>query len=398
MTVGLAVASNAVRAVAVRDGAVKWALQTEVVPGGDLRSAIAELLRSAPLPRWPKPRVVAVIGPSGAQTKRLTGLPPLQDDAALARVVRGSAGRFFLRNGIPITTSGVSPDGDGAWGAAFESPTVEAIEDCCRLRGLRVRFVAPALLALPLATPERSILWTDGDVVTESTYHANGRLASVMRVMGATREDTNPVVVPALAMLGEGAWLFADAFGATQLDDSEPVSWRVGRDQHSEKLLLRGGKIAGVAAVLALIAAILVPSLGDLYTARRVSRELSAISTRASVAIRARGELDHMSRALGDISRFAARRRSPLDLLAALTRALPAEAALASIHVDSVAGTMVIVAPRIAGALAALDSSKAVDKLAIVGPVTKEIANGKEVERASLRFVLKSATAGAGVR
>lgn len=389
MTLGLAVASDAVRAVAVRDGAIRWALQTDRYPNGDLGSAIAELLRAATIPRWPKPRVVAVVGPSGVQTKRLTGLPPMQDGATLASIVRGSSGRFFLRNGIPITTSGLSPDDDGVWGAAFESPIVETLDECCRKRGLQLRFVAPALLALPFATEQRSIFWNDGNVATEAGYLSNGRLCSVKRALSAAREGTNPTVVPALGVLGEGAWLFADAFGATLLKDSEPVSWRRGRERVTGRTLTRAVGVAGVAALVAVIAAILVPSIGDLVAARRANAQLTLMAARAKAAVNARGELDHMSRALGEIATFAERRHSRVFLLAALTRALPAEVALASIHVDTVSGTMVIVAPRIAGALAALDSVHAVDKLAIVGPVTKEIANGKEVERASVRFTTK---------
>ncbi|MEO8879627.1 MAG: hypothetical protein ABI446_04465 [Gemmatimonadaceae bacterium] len=394
MTLGLAVASDAVRAVAMRDGVVKWAAQTMRASDGDLGAALTELLAAAPLPRWPSARVVAVIGPSGAQTKRLTGLPPVRDAAALAGVVRESAGRFFLRNGIPLTTSGLSSGDDGVWGAAFESPIIGAIQESCRARGLRVRCFAPTLVALPLATQEKRLFWRDGEVATESTYRPNGRLSSVRRRSTASGAPIDPPVVPALALLGESAWSFADAFGAAMLSDGELLSWRSGSERTNARLLAPAVKFACLAALIAITAALVVPSIGDAVAAHRAERQLSSLTPRASVAMKARGELDHMTRALAEISLFARRRHSPLLLLAALTRALPAEGALASIHSDSVGGTMVVVAPRMASALAALDSVHAVSKLEIVGPVTKEVANGREMERASVRFRMKTIAVG----
>jgi hypothetical protein len=45
-----------------------------------------------------RPRAVAAIGPSLVQVKKLSGLPLLQDSAALSAVIREGAGRFFLKN------------------------------------------------------------------------------------------------------------------------------------------------------------------------------------------------------------------------------------------------------------------------------------------------------------
>jgi hypothetical protein len=388
VTIGVAVSSDAVRAVAVKDGVVKWALQTERAAGHELGSDIKTLLSRAPLSRWRRPRVVAVVGPSSAQTKLLTGLPQVQDRDALAGIVRESAGRFFLRNGIPLTTSGVRVDGDGAWVAAFERPVIEAIEDACARRKLRLGFVAPTLVVLSLATAQRTIQWRDGDAVLDVLYAADGRLCAVKRGTDTAISASESPAVPALAALGSGAWQFADAYGAAVASSGEPIAWRGWGERGGKGVLSRAGKVAAVAALLAAAAALLVPSIADAISVRRSSVQLATLAARTKRAVVARSELAHMSRALSEITAFASTRHSSVLLLGAVTHALPDAAALASIHTDSTSGTMVIVAPRIAAAMSALDSVRSISALEIVGPVTKEIANGKEVERASVRFRL----------
>jgi len=395
LTIGIAVASDAVRAVAVKDGMVKWALRTERAEGGELAADLEALLRKAPVSRWSRPRVVAVVGPAGAQTKRLTGLPLLQDGSALAEIVRESSGRFFLRNGVPIITSGVRIDDEGAWVAAFERPILEAIEDACAQRKLRLAFVSPTLIVLSLATPQHTIRWRDGEVVAEATYGPDGRLRAVKRAGDGAADAGKISIVPALAALGDDAWQFADAYGAAVAKSGEPIAWRGWSERGGQGILSRAGRVAAVAALFAGVAAAIVPSIGDALSTRRSSTQLAQLAPRSKRAVVARSELALMTRALSEIGTFAAARHSSVLLLGATTRALPDGAALASIHVDSSFGTMVIVAPRIAAAMSALDTVHAMSALEIVGPVTKEITGGREVERASVHFRLTRIPTGA---
>lgn len=395
LTIGIAVASDAVRAVAVKDGIVKWALRTERTEGGELAADLETLLRQAPVSRWSRPRVVAVVGPAGAQTKRLSGLPLLQDGGALAEIVRESSGRFFLRNGVPIITSGVRVDDEGTWVAAFERPIVEAIKDTCARRKLRLSFVAPTLIVLSLATSQHTIRWRDGEVVAEATYGADGRLRAVKRAGDGAANAGDAHIVSALATLGADAWQFADAYGAAVANSGEPIAWRGWSKRGGQGVLSRAGRVAAVSALLAMLAAALAPSIGDAVSARRSSTQLAQLAPRTKRAVAARSELAQMTRALSEISAFAATRHSSVVLLSATTRALPEGAALASIHVDSTFGTMVIVAPRIAAAMSALDTVHAMSALEIVGPVTKEITGGKELERASVHFRLSRIPANA---
>ena len=95
-----------------------------------------------------------------------------------------------------------------------------------------------------------------------------------------------------------------------------------------------------------------------------------------------------MSEALAQVATFDASRRSVTLILAQLERALPENAALVTVRLDTAGGTMVILAPRAAAALAALDSVPAVVAPVIIGPVTKEMAGTRELERATIQFRL----------
>ena len=140
MRIGLGIASDRVRAVGARGGDVLWAIEGGRSADGELAGDIVTLLRHAALPRWPRSVVVGAIGPAASQTKRLTGLPTMAGETALRSIVREGAPRFFLRNGIPLVTSGVRVEEPGSlWAVAFDVPEVRAVESACRTLGVRLR-------------------------------------------------------------------------------------------------------------------------------------------------------------------------------------------------------------------------------------------------------------------
>jgi hypothetical protein len=143
---------------------------------------------------------------------------------------------------------------------------------------------------------------------------------------------------------------------------------------------------AAICLCIAVVAAIGTPIVARVVRAHTTARQLSAISRRARDAEAAERDLARMSEALVEVSSFDASRRSPTLILAQLTGALPENAALVAVRLDTAGGTLVILAPRAAAALAALDSIKAVVAPAIIGPVTKEMAGTRELERATVQF------------
>jgi hypothetical protein len=390
MCIGLGIASDSVRAVGVRGATVVWAVEAKRASDEDLSAAIVQLLRHAMLPRWPRPVVVAAIGPAASQTKRLIGLPVTADMATMRAIIREGTSRFFLRNGIPLVTAGVRMEEPGvAWAAAFDAPVVRDIEAACRTLGLRLRLIVPSIVALPRAVGAGQVEWTDGEVRSELTV-AERRLVNTRRLSATGRDSpelvARPTAVAALHSLGLDSWRFADAYGATQLSEDEPLALRSSSGELDAGASRRAVRIAAVCLCLAIVAAIATPVVSRIVRAHRTARQLSTIGRRARDAEVAERDLARMSEALAEVATFEASRRSPTLILSQLTRALPENAALVTVRLDSAGGTMVILAPRAAAALAALDSVKAVVAPEILGPVTKEMAGTRELERATVQF------------
>ncbi|MGH7718685.1 MAG: hypothetical protein ACREON_07575, partial [Gemmatimonadaceae bacterium] len=225
--VGLGVASDAVRAVIVRGTAIVWSAESARRDGEALSDAIHRALASAPLPRWPRPRVSVAVGPSLAQTKRLAELPPITHAPTVTRLVAEGSSRFFLRNGVPIVTTGVrlTEPGEG-WAAAIEEPIVEELVGACRRRGIALRAIVPTVVVLPIALDGQDMTWVDGPVCAELSYE-NGGLRSVRR-MERSQGGEPSAVCPrkSLTTLGEQGWRFADAYGAAMLSPREPLALR----------------------------------------------------------------------------------------------------------------------------------------------------------------------------
>jgi hypothetical protein len=390
MRIGLGVASDHLCAVSVRAGDVQWAIEADRSPNGDLADDIVVLLRRTSLPRWPRPDVVAAIGPAASQTKRLTGLPTMAGEAALRSIVRESTPRFFLRNGIPLVISGVRVEEEGAlWAVAFELPEVRAIEAACRTLGLRLRMIVPSVVALPLALEGVSTEWTDGSTRSEIVF-ANGKMSGTRRLTALAATDTRnvgaPTAVAALRRLGEGAWRHADAYGATQVRDDEPLALRSSSGDLDAGGARRGVRVAAVALCLAMVVALGAPLVTRAVQARRITRQLAALSARSHEAEHAEIDLARMSSALFEVARFASSRRSTVRLLAQLTHALPEGSVLVTVRVDSAGGIVSLLAPRASSALASLDSVGHVNSPEIIGPVTKELVGTRELERATVQF------------
>jgi hypothetical protein len=101
-------------------------------------------------------------------------------------------------------------------------------------------------------------------------------------------------------------------------------------------------------------------------------------------------ELRRVTAALDEVAAFDASRRPATTLLAELTRALPDGAAMVALRIDSAGGSLVAVAPRAPAVLMPLERVPGIRAPEIVGPVTREVLGGREVERVTVRFALDS--------
>lgn len=401
LTVGLGVAADRVRAVGVAGDTVRWAIELERSEGEPLGETLSALLArcpldSSPLGRWSRPRAAAAIGPSAVQVKRLTGLPPLQDPAALASLVREGAGRFFLRNGVPFLTTGVRLIEPGtAWAAAFEAPVVEQVESACANAGLKVRVVVPSAIALGRATSGRHMTWVDGQVRAELDF-SEGKITAVRQVAmhhGPEDEELEDLVLPvaALASLGGRALAFADAYGATRLERDEPLALRPGRASVGVSLSRTRIQIAAAMLGLTVIAALAGPPVAASRAATRARARLQLLGAQLRNAHAVERDLGQISGALEEAAAFNATRRSATMLLADITRALPKQAALVAFEIDSAAGTLVAIAPRASQVTTALEGVRGIASPQIVGPVTRAMAGRGELEQVTVRFQLTAA-------
>jgi hypothetical protein len=392
MRIGLSVASEGIRAVGVRAAKVEWAIHAERSPSDDLATQIVRLLRRAKLPKWPRPIVMAAIGPSASQTKLLTGLPAISDVSALHAIVRENVPRFFLRNGIPLVMGGVQMEAPGSvWATALEAPVVRDIESACGTLGLRVRLIATSLVALTCSLENQRVEWRDGDVRTELTI-SDHRLRATRRLPAGREAESHgadePVLVAELRSLGAEAWMYADAYGATQLSGEEALALRSDSGELDANAAHREVRIAAIALLLSITVAVITPISALALRASRTSRELAAIAPRARQAERAEVDLWRISEALTEIAMFDRSRRSPTQFLAQLTRALPEASVMVTARVDSLGGAVVVLAPHAASALASLDSVAGIAAPQIIGPVTKEVLGSRELERATVQFLL----------
>lgn len=392
VTLGIAVGADRIRAVLLNGGRVAAATEAQVGPGDSLSAALAELLSGAPLPRFPRPRVVVALGPALAQTRRIAGLPPLGDGRMLAQVIREGAGKFFLRNGVPLATTGVRVVEPGTvWAAALDERAVREVEAGCRVAGLRVDRFVPSVAVLGRGLVAEQVLWPDGGAVAEVVLEG-GELRSVRRFAAAAGADApHPTAVPALARLGAEGWRFADAYGAASLPDYEPMVLRpAGSTAAGDVPRWRLG-MAGGALAAALLFASVAPALRAMDAEDRAVGRIAAVQDRRRAAADTERELGRVSAALAEAAAFDEKRYSPTLLLAELTAALPAGTAIVAFRADTATGNIVALAPRATLVVQPLEKVPGLVSPEIVGPVTRETLAGRELERVTVRFAIDAA-------
>jgi hypothetical protein len=389
--VGIAIGAGEVRAVVLKAGRVVAASEVEVGPHDSLADAVAEVLAGAPVPKLPRPTVVAALGPSRSQVRRITGLPPVTDPRVLADILREGTPRFFLQNGTPLVTTGVRIESPGtAWGAALDADAVRAAEEGCRRAGFRLTAILPAVAVLSAGLSGERLVWRDGAVTAEVVPGAGGRIESVRRLPPAAAvESGDAVPAAALAEVGEQAPLFAAAYGAAAAGADEVLAFRPGahaaRTGHVPAWRLA---LAGTALAAALAFFAVAPARREHRAEAAASARLEQLARTRAQAARTRQDLDDVTGALAEVADFSARRRSPTLLLASLTRALPVGTALVSFRMDSAGGSVVALAPRAASVVSALERVPGVVAPEILGAVTREAAAGRQVERVTVRFGL----------
>ena len=385
---GIGVGCDRVSAVLVVRGVVRWAASRPRAGEATLGETITALLGDRPRARVLGPRITVAIGPHGAQVKHIAGLPPLEDARALAAVVRGQAGRFFLDFGTKHLFSAARVDSPGcAWIAAFSEPVVDEIVEACRRVGLRIHRIVPTAVALRAAIEDDEIAWCDGDVRLAIAY-AGSQLRSVRRVPGgADGAMAIPRLVSPLSRVAAHAADLLDAAGAAYLNDHGALAFRGvdvrRRPARSRRRLAVPAIACGIAVALAAAA----PGMASWFVRHKAAERARGVGKLAHSAALDGRALAATSDALTAFADFAHAHGSMTVLLAQLTRALPEQAAVVALQVDSTdAGNIVAVAPHAAAVVDALERVPSLASPVIVGPVTQETHGGRTVERVTVRF------------
>lgn len=380
---------------------MRWAMEVQREDGDSLSESLTNLLEQCPLQKlrrtqWMRPQVVVAIGPSLVQVKKLSGLPPLQDSAALSAVIREGAGRFFLKNGVPLLTTDVTlikPEPGTGWAAAFEAPVVEQVQRVCVDAGLKLRAIVPATIALGQVARSGELTWIDGYVQAQLSYCdrelVTSRQLRVPRHDGERAEAVgSPSSHPALEPLGDNAMHYADAYGATRIEHGARLLLSIetaSRVRASSRTRIR---IAASMFFLSVVALLAVPPLLASRSATRARTRLAPIAAEARKARGIERELDQVSSTLQLVSEFTAERSSLTVLLEHITAALPEHAAIVTLEVDSARGTIVALAPRASQVTDALERVSGVASPQVVGPITPMTTRVGVVERVTLRFWL----------
>jgi hypothetical protein len=381
---------DAVRAVAIRDGNILWGIEAPV-QGRPIGAVVDELFAARRFRGWPRPTIIAVIGPARSQLRRLSGLPSVVDAVTLTRLISESAGRFFLRNGVPLVTTSVRRGDDGeGWCAAIEQPVIAALEAACRAHGLRLAAVLPTLSVIPHALQGDSLTWHDGDVRAHLTL-SGGRLSSLRRTTAdasasCSSDAEPPHAIAALAALGADGWRFADAYGAAVASTRDPLAHQPARSASAAPMRAWRLAVAGAAFTVALASAVLAPIIAARHAAAQAAVVLAAVGRERRAADAVESNLAHVSAALEEAATFDHERRSATLLVGDLARALPVGGALVALRVDSAGGTLVALVPRAASLIERLERMPTLSTPTIIGPVTREVVANSEVERVSIRF------------
>ena len=302
---------------------------------------------------------------------------------------------------MPLVTSvtTVPPDGAAPWAAAFDRTVIDDVAVACRHAEVRFDAAIPSVTVLGRVAARDRIRWVDGDTVADCRYD-HGTLCEVRRSRLGTRptgdgagdeanSEADEHVGLQLSVLGEGAIRFADAYGAATSPKREPLSWEPGREPGVVRPLPKWrAALAASLLVTSAAAALVAPAVRDALAIEHATTRLAALGAERAEAARLERELALVSAALDEVASFDRERQSPLAVLRAVADSLPEGQALVTLRLDTLGGTAVVLAPRIAAAVGALDRLPVMTGVEIVGPVTREAVAGRELERATVRFTL----------
>jgi hypothetical protein len=381
--IGVSIYHDALRVVVVRGSAIIWRGEAAVRDPEALAGELAALIATAPRSKWQNREAVGAIGPRAAQLKRVAGMPASAGDRALSDAVRLNAARFFLRNGAPLVTSDVSRRNGEFWCAALHAPVVAALAEACRIRGVRFRGCVPSAAALGAGLTDGRVVWSDGDAVEEVILDL-GECAGVRRMHSGERVVTG--VRPPLAALGPDGARFADAYGAAIAGARSPLLVDPAAAPRAMRRRMFIRVALGICILTASAGVVAGPGIRGTLRERSAIARLKELSARSAAPLAAMRDLSSGTQVVRRVDAFASSRRSMVVLLGSLSQQLPDSTAIVSLHVDSIGGTLVALAPVGTTVLPGIAGASGIASAEITGAVTRETVAGAVLQRLVTAF------------
>jgi hypothetical protein len=385
LRIGVGIGRDAVRAIGIRGDRIVWVAQAALPADGNLATILGAMLERAPRKWWPRTPVVAAIGPIASQVRLIRGLPPFQETAIAAAMVRNSTDRFFLRNGIPLQTGKAALRADGVWVAAYDDPVVHAVTAGVRLSRCRLEGIVPAMWVLGYAADEPSIRWHDGNVDALGSYERRNLTALRRQRSRGQVASGIPGLADELERIGPEGPCYADAYGAAVADIANSPAVLASHSHSPTRFQL---VVAAVAMLAALLALILAPFIVRYSSERRAAVLLDRHGGAAREAAAYLRDLSQFDDALASVAAFSSSGIDAVRLLAEVSDALPAGTALVGLRLEARGGHLVVVGRQVLSALERLEQLTDVESAEILGPVTRELRGGSSIERATIRLRL----------
>jgi Tfp pilus assembly protein FimT len=353
MRIGIGISPDSVCAVMARDRHVEWSGIDNIDEDG-LDAALTRVIGKLPVIPWPKPRVHAGVSASHAYIKTIHSLPLTRDARTLDRIVAASPSRFFVLQSGTATVTGVRMLEDGAARAAIVNNDVVAVlQAVCSGKGLTVARVVPGEIALSCLTDD---------------------------------ELEDPCAL---------------GLGAIRLDRREPIVIRPRRVAMPERTVgVPRIALAAAVAVIAVMSALALPTFVQRVHASTAQQEIATLGPARARALTGERRLTEAARMLAAASEFERGRTSVTWLLRQLVNALPANAAIVSLRMDSAAVTLSALANHATDVVRGIQDMPGASNVEITGPITFENAaagsnaavgqgvTGAGLERVTVRFRL----------
>lgn len=377
--IGIGVRARELRVALVRAGQV---IDSAIHPF-DGSHPSPEDYRHAMLAVWPggararrlrSPSLHLAVGPAHSQLRRIEGAPTLRDADAMTALVQENVSSFFLKNGIPLRVGRPGPPSErGAWIAAFDAPVIDAAIDAAGTLGVHRITAVPISVALtPSTDGDLAVQWDDGRVGVRTRF-IDASIEEVTRQIGidgpSERDDIR----------------LDDAMGAVSHRESS-LRWTTAGGSRGWFRVAR----TSAAAVIVLASAVVLvggPVARDLGIARRNEARIVALRPVIMALNAQEARLRERTVFLEKLEHFSRRRVRALEVLAALTNALPDSTAIVAFRLDSLTALVTLFGRDAMGAVAQLQNDATFAVVEVSGPVTREVNGAVEMERVAIKLV-----------